>query len=68
MNDAITWSPTATRVTSGPTHSIGARALVAEDARRRRGQRAVGGRDVGVADAAGADPDDDVGRAGIERA
>ena len=44
----------------------GARALVAEDARRGRGQRAVGGGHVGVADAARADADDHVGRAGIE--
>ena len=42
-------------------------AFVAEDARRREGQRAVDHREVGVTDAAGADVHDDVARSRLRR-
>ncbi len=60
-NDAMTWSPTATRVTSGPTHST----MPAPSWPRMHGDGVgsvpFGGGDVGVADAARADAHDDVG-------
>ncbi len=61
-----TWSPGRTSVTPSPTRLDDARALVTEHARRVPGRVGAGGRvQVGVADAAGDEPDEHLARPGL---
>ncbi len=65
-NSVTTWSPGATSVTSVADRLDDARALVAEHRRRVAGRVGAGGRvEVGVADAAGDEPDQHLARAGL---
>ena len=64
-NSVTTWSPGATLVTPSPTCLDDAGALVAEHGGRvAGGVGAAGGVEVGVADAAGGEPDEHLARAG----
>ena len=62
----MTWSPTATWSTPVAHRDDLARALVAEDGRRRLGQRPVHGREVGVAHTGGVELDLDLARARVD--